>query len=307
MSANLPEAMIREAGPGLGNLAGDDRLRSVVDATFRAHGLPVLAAPDVSRAAPAAPFWPATFFELERLSAFRGASPDAQDAIVRTCGDDLLQEALHIETIGMAFSSRMVLLSDTVEERSLHALFAGEEAAHLAGLSRFGARRPSQNPFLALLAELVAAGDRPSLVLVVQVVLEGWGLDHYRRLARASTDVALTEVLDGIVRDEARHHGSGLLAAPRLGSTDASVEVLTQFLAMVQAGPQGVVAAVETHAGALARADRLRAFTELDTETHAGRRLALVRELLLRAGADGVVTALASRGCFRPLSAEEVA
>jgi hypothetical protein len=269
---------------------------------------PVLTPHDArSPAAASSAFWPASFFELERLTAFRDASPDTQDAIVRSCGDGILQEALHIETIGLAFSSRMVLLADTVEERSLHALFAAEEAAHLAGLSRFGARRPTENPFLALLAELVAAGDRPSLVLVVQVVLEGWGLDHYRKLARASTDVALSEVLDGIVRDEARHHGSGLLTAPRLGSTDASIEVLTRFLGMVQAGPQSVVGAVEAHAGPFSRSERVRAFTELDTETHAGGRLALVRELLQRAGAERVVTALDARGCFRPLTAEEVA
>lgn len=307
MSANLPEAMIREAGPGLGNLAGDDRLRSVVDATLRAHGLSVLDVPDVGRSTPAAPFWPSSFFELERLSAFRGAGPDVQDAIVRHCGEGLIQEALHIETIGLAFSARMVLLADTVEERTLHALFAAEEAAHLSGLSRFGVRRPAQDPFLALLAELVAAGDRPSLVLVVQVVLEGWGLDHYRRLARASTDVALTDVLEGIVRDEARHHGSGLLAAPRLGHSDATLDVLTRFLDMVRRGPQAVVGALEAHAGPLARSARLRAFTELDTENHSARRLDLVRELLLRAGAQPVVTALDARGSFRPLTAEEVA
>ena len=40
---------------------------------------------------------------------------------------------------------------------------------------------------------------------------------------------------------------------------------------------------------------------------HAARRLDLVRELLLRAGAQPVVTALDARGSFRPLTAEEVA
>ena len=83
MSAPAPAVVITEAGPGLGHLAGDDRLRSVLAATLRAHGLPVLAPADAtSPAVASAAFWPASFFELERLTVFREAGPDTQDAIV---------------------------------------------------------------------------------------------------------------------------------------------------------------------------------------------------------------------------------
>jgi hypothetical protein len=41
--------------------------------------------------------------------------------------------------------------------------------------------------------------------------------------------------------------------------------------------------------------------------SHAGRRLALIRDLLARAGAHDVIHALDTRRCFIPLTAEEAA
>ena len=198
-------------------------------------------------------------------------------------------------------------LAETVEERAMYACFAAEEATHLAGVSRHAPRRAADNPFLTLLARLTEEGDRATLVLVVQVVLEGWGLDHYRWLAQGCADVDLRRVLEGILRDEARHHGSGLLLGPRLRVGDPCVDVLSAFCGMVRAGPQGLLAAVEAGRGPLARAERVVVLEELDTVSHAGRRLALIRDLLARAGADDVIHALDTRRSFIPLTAEEAA
>jgi hypothetical protein len=129
------------------------------------------------------------------MSRFRGLDSAVRGRVLAHCGDALLQEALHIETMGVAFAARMALLATTVEERMLYGFFAAEEATHLAGVSRFASRCPAEGPFLAMLDELIAEGDRATLVLVVQVVLEGWGLDHYRGLARACRGPALAGVL----------------------------------------------------------------------------------------------------------------
>ena len=284
----------------LPTLASDDRLRSVLTQTLSAHA--VATAPG-----PAGAYWSADFLGLDRSARFRALERSAQERVVSHVSDALLQEALHIETMGVAFSSRMALLATSVEERMLYGFFAAEEATHLAGVSRFAERRPAEGPFLAMLDALIADGDRATLVLVVQVVLEGWGLDHYRGLARACREPALAGVLDAIVRDEARHHGSGVLLAPRLNAGDAAVEVMTRFCGMVQAGPQGLLDAMAREIGPLSRAERVTLLEELDTEAHAGRRLALVRDLLSKVGADDVIAALEARGCFQPLSAEDAA
>ncbi len=290
-------------------LAGDDRLRVVLDGALAARGTPRSDAASGSDAgaAPAGLHWDAAFFDLPGIGAFRAATPDIQRAVAARCGEAILHEALHIETIGMAYAAKMLLLSETVEERMLYAAIAAEEASHLAGVGAFVARRPAEGPFLALLGELVATGDRATLVLVVQVVLEGWGLDHYRALARSCRTPALTTVLDGILRDEARHHGSGVLLAPRLGAGEAAVEALTAFCDLVRVGPQGVLGAIEAEVGPLGLAGRARALDALGGEDHAGRRLVLLRALLAKAGADQVIDALAARGRFTPMTVERAA
>ncbi|MSQ03052.1 MAG: ferritin-like domain-containing protein [Myxococcales bacterium] len=277
-----------------------DPLHAVVRAGLQAHGW----APQI--AAEGAP-WSAERFGLDRVARFTEAAPELQHAIVARCCADQLAEALDIENIGMAFAARMLLAAESVEERQLYATIAADEAVHHAALTPFVAALPGQGPFLELLGRLVDDGDRATQVLVVQVVLEGWGIEHYRTLARTCRDPALAHVLRRIVDDEARHHGSGVVLAPRRPAGDAAVDVLTRFLDMVRVGPQGVLAAVEGACGPLSRAERVAVLEQLDTGAHAASRLGLMRRLLKRAGAHAVVAALEAQGRFQPLTAEEAA
>jgi len=148
-------------------------------------------------------------------------------------------------------------------------------------------------------------------VFVVQVVLEGWGITHYGDIARACKSDGLRSALLSIVKDEALHHGSGLqLWASRTCSPrahDEIVEVLVKFLAMVQAGPQGVLAAIAQVHGDLTVEQRRRTFDELGGVEHSGERLELLKRLMEKAGASSIVDALVRRGAFMPLSAQEAA
>ena len=127
-----------DAGLALGELGGDDRLRVVVGRTLEAHGAPW--APMEAPSGTESP-WSAAHLGLEVLGAYRDATHVQQRAMCRHAGDSLLQEALHIETMGMAYAAKMLLLADTVEERAMYACFAAEEATHLAGVSRHAPRR----------------------------------------------------------------------------------------------------------------------------------------------------------------------
>jgi hypothetical protein len=305
-----PGGVAVDPGLGLPHLAEDDRLRAVLAAV-----------PGVPRTPPAplhGACWGPGVFELEGVTAWRDADPSTREAVLVHAGDALLREACAIERLGLAFTAKMVLLAPSVEERMLYASFAADEARHLALLSGFrrGALRgdvpPPQeqdadNPFVDLLAEVIARGDRATLVLVVQCVLEGWGLEHYRRLADSCAVPALGEAFHAILRDEARHHGSGLLIAPRLDVPDDAIDVLTRLCGMVRVGPVGVLAALEHGVGPLGRDGRLRALRELHATEHAARRLRGIRTLLARAGADRVVAALSARDAFTPIDPEQVA
>ncbi len=285
--------------------AGVPRLGPVVESAAARLGASTRGTPE-ERA-----YWSAAHFGLDRARAFREASAEVQAVARLDVCRAALEEAYFIERSGMAFTAKMVLLSESVEERMLYCLFAGDEAAHLHEVSAFLGEPPTGTggPFLDLLGELIEAGDRDSLVLVIQVVLEGWGLVHYRGLAEHCLDERLAAALQAILRDEARHHGSGLvLAQARPLSPLArawTTEILVRFLAMVQAGPQGLVAALDRAHGGLSRAQRLEAFEDLDATAHAAERLGVLRGLIEKAGAQAVVDELERRGCFRPLTPEE--
>lgn len=273
------------------------RLRPVVDGALRkAWGPPPSPAPGFR--------WPAAFFGLDRSSAWRAAEPEARERARAAIERHTLAEAWAIEKAGMAFAAKMTLLARSTEERMLYALFAADEASHFAAFSAFGVDRAPANPFLDLLGRVIEEGDRATLVFVVQVVLEGWGLAWYRQLGEQALDPALAATFTAVLADEARHHGSGVVLAAEAPPRDAAVDVLAPFLDMVRAGPQAVAAAIEAGCGPV---DRPRLFAELDAEAHAASRLALLRGLMLKAGGDRVVAALDARGSFTPLPPERCA
>ena len=290
----------------LDSLPAEDRLHAVVRGGLHAHGWAG------RQGAPGGTPWDADAYGLSGVDGYVQAQSATQSAVLQRCAADQLEEALHIENIGMAYAARMLLGSDTIEERQLYATIAADEALHHAALTPFvprleaaGTRAPA--PFLSLLERLVVEGDRATRLLVVQVVLEGWGMDHYRGLARSCADPTLAAVLTRIVDDEARHHGSGVILATRLPAGDAAVDVLTSFLDMVRVGPQAVLAALIGCVGPMSRPERITALSQLRTEDRAGAQLLLIRRLLEKAGATAIVAALHSRGRFRPLTAEEAA
>lgn len=292
-----------DAGVNLPRLAPNHRLQAVVDGALARLG-------DVPEPLGSGPFLPADFFGLPQVQAFRSLDGAAQDRVVAACSRQLLEEAWHIERIGLAFVAKMVLLAPSAEERVLYGLFGADEARHLVMIDALLGQPSSVAPsaFHELLAEVVEHGDRATLVLVVQVVLEGWGLAHYRSMAQATTEPALERVLRGILRDEVLHHASGLAVFPELpfdsDSRSQMVGVLERFLRLVRMGPQGVVAAL---ASELPDLDRRRAFEELDTEGHSATRLMALRALLLKVGAEETVARLTASGAFDPATAEECA
>jgi hypothetical protein len=259
--------------------------------------------------------WTAQFFGLDRVTRFAEAAPAEQAAILERCGQGLVGEAFYIEKAGLAFAAKMMLLAETTDERKLYALFAADEAAHFDAIAPFYRDRsasPSENPFLALLSELIEDGDRQSLQLVIQVVLEGWGLSHYRALRDGCADPALRDALGAILADEAAHHGSGvvLLGERRLAaaSRELVIDTMKRFLALVQAGPQALVAALEATVGPLGGAARRRVLVELDAERHAAARLGELHRLLGKSPAAAEVVACLERGgCFEPLFLAEPA
>lgn len=296
------------AGLNLPHIDSEDKLQRLLSATFSSGKTPLT--PLVSPSSPSL-FWDANYFNLQKVQIFQDATEEEQREVLELCNRGLLEEAYFIEKAGMGYMAKMVLLAETIEERMLYALFSADEATHLAQIAPFipiGETVDTDNPFLRLLADLVETPDKTVLLFAIQVVLEGWGLTHYRNLARCCLNLHLKEILTGFLQAEARHHGTGVTLFDRTSVSPSSraaiVETLASFLQMVQAGPQSVVAAIEKAKGDLSRSQKVKIFAELDTETHSGTRLNLLRSLMGGAGAKAIVEDLEERNAFQPFSPE---
>ncbi|MBD2438132.1 ferritin-like domain-containing protein [Nostoc sp. FACHB-110] len=289
------------AGIDLPHLNPDDRLQRILKAAL----------PNKSdKSSQQLDYWDAEFFNLHKVKIFQQASLAEQSAILRINNRSLLEESYFIEKAGVGYMAKMVLLAETVEERMLYGLFTADEATHLSQIINFLPELESTNsndPFLHLLAEVVESADKTVLLFVLQVVLEGWGLSHYRRLAKGCNYPILSEIFSGFLDAESRHHGTGTtLFNQILVSSESQViilDVLTQFLFMVQMGPQSIVAAIERVKGDLTRSQKINILEELDTQTHSGTRLQILRSLMRVTSAGAIIQALDERGAFEPLPA----
>ena len=295
-----------ETGMNLPSRADDSKLASVLLSALRKRS--------VLPACATGPFWSEQFFGLHNCSRFVEASEKEQKEVLALCSASVLEEAYFIEKSGMAFAAKMVLLSETVEERMLYSLFASDEATHFELIRRFVDENNvdcESNPFLNLLSQFIESGEPVALQFVVQVVLEGWGLGYYRSLAQACTDESLREVFEAILRDEASHHGSGLVLFSEAQRNETIskqiVDVMVQFLGMVQFGPQSVVAALEQVVGPFSGEQRVTVFDELNAQAHSQERLTLLKNLMLKCEADDIVMALEQAGCFVAYTPKECA
>ena len=132
------------------------------------------------------PLWTAEYFGLHQTQCFQQATILEQKKIIEYASQSLLEEALYIEKSGMVYSAKMALLAESIEERMLYGLFAADETLHYHQVRQFlpaDERLAPPNEFHHLLAQVIEEGSRESLVLIIQVVLEGWGLIHYKSVS----------------------------------------------------------------------------------------------------------------------------
>lgn len=254
-------------------------------------------------------FWDAAYLGLDHVKLFQAADAATQHQILQIANQDLLEEIYWVEQAGVGYMSRMVLLAENCEERMLYSLFAADEATHLAQIQPFLGELPvfKGDSFLQFMASLIESPDKALLLALVQVVLEGWGLTHYRSLAKHCLDAQLTATLQGFLQAESRHHALGVT---QLQQTTCSPETLqnlraalTHFLQMVQVGPQRLVAAIAQVKGGLSKTETIQILEDLQTEVHSQTRLQLLRSLMSSAIPSTVMQALEDQGSFQPYPA----
>jgi rubrerythrin len=216
----------------------------------------------------------------------------------------------------MYFAAKMSLLSESDEERMLYSLFASDEAVHFNSISGFVSQssisRHVRDPFLLFIDEVLQKEDRLTLGYIIQVVLEGWGIFHYRALAADCECEELKRIFENIIRDEARHHRSGVVLfnerEASLDEIEKIVRALARLFMMVQVGPQMVASQIESVKGRLSREQRIKVFEELECERETTKKIETLTSLIRSASQSEIILARLERlGSLRAFSASECA
>jgi rubrerythrin len=270
----------------------------------------------ISKATGKQAFWSAGHFHLDKVTIFREAGKAGQQKILRGCSRSVLAESYYIEKCGMYFSAKMSLLAKNTQERMLYSMFASDEAVHFNWMSNFISPDDTtdylQNPFIQLLEELLQKEESATLAYLVQVILEGWGIHHYQALAKNCLNASLKKVFETILKDEARHHASGLILFNENKLTEQQIDhiitILERFFQMIQTGPQMIVAQLEQVKGHLSMEQKAQVFTELSCESETAKKISVLKSFIKAAAyADMMIEKLERANCFRSFTAAECA
>jgi hypothetical protein len=256
---------------------------------------------------PNAIYWPAEFFGLHQSTLFLQAGFEQQTEILSRCSQHLLQEAYFIEKSGLAYCAKMVLLAETTEAAQAYSLIGADEATHLHWVTPYiqpFSRTEPTGVFLDFLTALIEEGDANCLAYLLQVILEGWGLQHYRSLAADCLDPHLQTLFLDIIRDEALHQQTGtLLFQPQKLSVSQQnflLDSLATFLDMVRRGPEAVVMQVESVLGHLNTQQKTQLLQQISAGSQIANKLKILQKLMHIPGCDYFIEQLDAKKMFVP-------
>ncbi len=291
------------SGFHLSHLDSHAPLQTILSSSLKSLGVfPITPVPDIL-------FWDAGYLGLDQVQLFQESDFETQSQILHIANRDLLEEIYWVEHAGIGYMAKMLLLSQTCEERRLYSLFVADEATHLAQIRPFLGQDPvfQGDTFLEFMSQVLESSDPALLMTMIQVVLEGWGLSHYRSLAKDCLYSPLTKVLRGFLDAESRHHATGVKQLQGFEYSSASLEsihaALTHFLQMVQVGSQRLIAAIAEVKGDLSVVNKIQILTELQTEVHSHTRLQLLQSLIKGVVPNSILQSLEDQGSFQPYPA----
>lgn len=176
------------------------------------------------------PIWSANFFNVENSVYWTQLTSEQKNIFLVENSNAILHEAIAIEHAGIAYAHKMALQSKTQEERNYYTTVALEELKHLLWLQPYGNPTELIIPsFANMVADIISTEDRESLLLLIQVFLEGWGIQYYSILAASTTHTDIKNIFIQILKDESRHHAGGIILFK-----EAEIIAYTELLNKVQ-------------------------------------------------------------------------
>lgn len=258
-------------------------------------------------------FWDEKSFDLESVEVFKNLSDEEQRKVLFENCQDRVEEAYHIEKSGIAYGAKMTLMSETIDERILYGTFTGDESRHFQLISKYLKRdtvNPHANPFLQLLGQMIETAPKKSLVFMIQVLLEGWGMDHYSSMAKSCLNDSLKEDLSSILADEASHHGSGLILFNESELTNEDLEYilisLERFFTMVQCGPLATFSRVNESVNGLSLRNKRDILEQMNAMGTTQSKLEQLSNLMKKSGATNLLGIMEQRGKLQTFDIDQM-
>ena len=249
--------------------------------------------------------WGPERFKLNKTKLWQKLNPDQQKETLKLLSERNLSLSWWIENSGRSYCAKMILLSETHEEKSLYSHFCHEEATHMKEFENFMDFKVDWNlhshPMLTPLSQVIEQGDRDTLVLVVQVLLEGFGLGHYLSLKEDCLLPELSLAYERILKDEARHHGTGVAFAQEMKPSKESFDQMFLFSrAFIETfkNLKWIEDSIQRNYGSLSQLEVKTLHEELGTIETYHERCKRFKTMLLKVDDFGLVKKLEDEGVF---------
>lgn len=284
---------------------------SLLELTAKVHG-----EPKKLEAIGDNPVWQSDFFHVEKSETWNSLNAEKQNAILINLGHKIFQEAYFIECAGMAYAAKMNLTSNSREEREFFCFVGEEEAKHLRLIESLGGFSTSSEnipSFALLIGEIIHEASRPAHLLLIQILLEGWGLNYYKALSLYAKNPTAVQVFKQILKDEIRHHSAGVLLFANVkdtGFTDKDENEFLSFLQrialMVKIGPWNLCEEIFKHKKELSKQQLKNFLIECQAVTKTSEKLELLLNLLEKNLSKKALSRIKAEKILVPMDLDEM-
>jgi rubrerythrin len=161
----------------------------------------------------------AEVFPLLNLPILKRLDDAKRDTLTAYFTEQAISQFLHGEQGALMVAARLVDVCPDYEAKLYAATQTMDEARHLevfaSYLKRSGTIHPVVRSLRSFLESILGADHWVKLLIGMQVIVEGAALTSFHAYRERARDPLLSALLDGVIRDEARHVGFGTLYVQR--------------------------------------------------------------------------------------------
>ncbi|WP_413290476.1 ferritin-like domain-containing protein [Bdellovibrio sp. HCB337] len=258
-------------------------------------------------------YWNAEAYGLDKTTLFQSCTEEQKFLILKGLNDLRFMEALSIEKAGIHYHSKMVLLSDSLDEKTFYSAFVADELRHFHSFLQYcpietPVEYLQQNPFLQLINLAIQDGDRECMMAFLQHILEGLGLSYYRSLKETCNDESLKADLEALLKDEAFHVGSANVFLDNKVYDDQKPllkELIFKFAEGHPAWIYPVISACDQVLGGLSKTQKAQLLTELNYEQINAQKTLELKNLIMCPFTKPIVDEAEKRNLFSAITVSQ--